>query len=107
MLYLQEYIKHRIRELTQDAKYMVRFKHLILQPNQELQLKAGTSIYLITDLIDDVRVESDTGLFDIGSNESNEQIYEHRGTINIENLSNNTNHLPLIQFVEKNTKYGK
>lgn len=107
MLFIQEYIKQRVRELTANENLMLHFKHLVLQPYEKMHLKGGTAIYLITDLVDDVRVESDTGLFDFGSNETNEQIYEHRGDLYIENLSSNINHIPFIQFIEKNNTHGK
>lgn len=106
MLFIQEYIKQRIREYTQIQNLSLHFRHLALQPHEKIHIKAGTDIYLLTDLIDDVRVESDTGLFDFGSNETNEQVYEHRGEIHIENLSSNFNHIPFIQFTEKNKTHG-
>ncbi|MBK7763670.1 MAG: hypothetical protein IPI46_09895 [Bacteroidetes bacterium] len=106
MLFIQEYIKQRIKEYTQVQNLSLHFRHLALQPNEKISIKAGTDIYLLTDLIDDVRVESDTGLFDFGSNETNEQVYEHRGELLIENLSSNFNHIPFIQFTEKNKTHG-
>lgn len=106
MLFIQEYIKQRVLELTQNENLILHFKHIVLQPNEHIELHIGTAIYLITDLIDDVRVESDTGLFDIGSTETNQQIYEHRGQLIIDNLSSNTNHIPFIQFIEKNIHNG-
>lgn len=106
MLFIQEYIKQRVRELTEKEHYVIYFRHLVLLPNEEIIIKAGTDIYILTDVIDDVRVESETGLFDFGSSETNEQVYEHRGAIQILNLSSNTNHIPFIQFIEKNKTHG-
>lgn len=106
MLFIQEYIKQRVWEYTQLQNLNLHFRHLVLQPHEKISIKAGTDIYILTDLIDDVRVESDTGLFDFGSTETNEQVYEHRGELHIENLSSNTNHIPFIQFTEKNKTHG-
>lgn len=106
MLFIQEYIKQRIKELIGQENYVIHFRHLVLLPNEEISIKAGTDIYILTDVIDDVRVESDTGLFDFGSSETNEQVYEHRGAIQILNLSSNTNHIPFIQFIDKNKIHG-
>jgi hypothetical protein len=99
MLLLQQYIKTRIEQLGND--HHVHFKHMVLQANEQIVLKAGTDIYIITDIVDDIRVESENGLFDWESNSSNEQIYEHGGDIIIENLNSHNNHLPLIQFTRK------
>lgn len=106
MLFIQEYIKQRVKELTGQQDLSLHFRHLALQPNEQMRIKAGTDIYLLTDLIDDVRVESDTGLFDFGSGQTNEHVYEHRGDIFIENLSSNPNHIPFIQFTQKIKSHG-
>lgn len=106
MLFIQEYIKQRVKELTEEEHYVIHFRHLVLLPNEEIRIRSGSDIYILTDVIDDVRVESDTGLFDFGSGETNEQVYEHRGAIQILNLSSNTNHIPFIQFIEKNNTHG-
>lgn len=106
MLFIQEFIKQRVKELTEKENHVIHFRHLVLQPNIEITIKAGTDIYLLTDVVDDVRVESDTGLFDWGSGDTNEQVYEHRGDIQIVNLTSNTNHIPFIQFTQKNQTHG-
>jgi len=101
MLFIQEYLKQRVRELTEQQNKVMHFRHLVLQSNEIMKIKAGTDIYLLTDVVDDVRIESDTGLFDWGSGQTNEQVYEHRGELIVENLSSNTNHIPFIQFTSK------
>lgn len=102
MFLLQELIRQRTKELMTNHSYLICFKHLVLKPNERIELKAGIDIYFITDLVDDIRIESECGLFDWGSLLTNEQVYEHSGDILIENLSGNTNHLPFIQFTHKN-----
>jgi DUF4097 and DUF4098 domain-containing protein YvlB len=99
MFFIQEFIRQRTKQLS--PLFEVHFKHLVLQPNECFELKAGTDIYLISDIIDDVKVESENGLFNWEDILSNEQVYEHSGDILIENLSSNANHLPLIQFTNK------
>jgi DUF4097 and DUF4098 domain-containing protein YvlB len=99
MFFIQELIRQRTKEL--QPKFHVHFKHIVLQPNESFELKAGTDIYLISDIIDDVKVESENGIFNWDDVITNEQIYEHSGDILIENTSSNTNHLPLIQFTSK------
>jgi hypothetical protein len=102
MLFIQEFIRQRSKELSENKHYKIHFKHLVLKPNESIELKAGVDIYLLTDIVEDVRIESECGLFDWGSLLTNEQVYEHSGDILIENLSGNTNHLPFIQFTHKN-----
>lgn len=101
MLFIQEFIKQRVKQLTADKGYQLHFKHLVLQANESMILNAGIDVYLLTDVVDDVRIESDTGLFDWASGQSNEQVYEHRGILYIENLSNQANHIPFIQFTPR------
>ncbi|WP_257574605.1 hypothetical protein [Hydrobacter penzbergensis] len=50
---------------------------------------------------DDVRVESKMGLFDLSEENINELQYEHRGFLNITNLSALTSHLRMIQVIPK------
>jgi hypothetical protein len=99
MFFIQEFLRQRTKQLS--PQFDVHFKHIVLQPNQSLELKAGTDIYLLCDIIDDVKVESECGLFNWDDVLTNEQVYEHSGDILIENLRNQTNHLPLIQFTCK------
>jgi hypothetical protein len=101
MLFLSEFVRQRSKELQAQGMFQIQFKHLVMQPNEHRELKAGTDIFILTDLIDDIRIESDFGLFDWGSDKTNEQVYEHGGDIMIENLSNSTNHIPFIQFTHK------
>lgn len=102
MNFIQHFVRQRSKEPTANHQYHIYFKHIVLKPNENIELKAGIDIYIMTDLIEDVRVESDYGLFDWGSLHTNEQVYEHSGDIMIENLSGNTNHIPFIQFTHKN-----
>lgn len=102
MNFIQAFVRQRNKELTANNQYHVHFKHLVLKPNEAIELKAGIDIYIMTDLVEDVRIESDYGLFDWGSLLTNEQVYEHSGDIMIENLSGTTNHIPFIQFTHKN-----
>lgn len=101
MVFIQEFIRQRSKELN-EQHYKTYFKHLVLKPNEAIELKAGVDIYLLTDIVEDVRIESETGLFDWGSSKTNEQVYEHSGDILIENLSGTSNHIPFIQFTHKN-----
>jgi hypothetical protein len=101
MFFIQEFIRQRTKELNTNNQYYIHFKHLVLKPNESIELKAGIDIYLMTDLVEDIRVESEYGLFDWGSLLTNEQVYEHSGDILIENLSGNTNQIPFIQFTHK------
>jgi hypothetical protein len=101
MFLIQEFIRQRSKELTAKNQYYIHFKHLVLKPNESMELKAGIDIYIMTDMVEDIRIESECGLFDWGSLLTNEQVYEHSGDILIENLSGNTNHIPFIQFTHK------
>lgn len=101
MIFLQELIRERIQQLTRLG-YIPVFHHWVLQPFEKMVMKAGNDIYILADATENVRVESDTGLYELFTGKTNEQIYEHSGTINIENLSNLSNQIPFIQFTEKN-----
>lgn len=105
MIFLQELIRERIKQLNLLG-YIPVFHHWVLRPNEKLIMKAGNDIYLLAGETENVRVESDTGLYELFTGKTNEQIYEHSGIINIENLSNLSNLIPFIQFTQKNITHA-
>ena len=87
-----------------DCDYSLRFRHLVLQPRETRKLLAHNQSILLIEPSCDVRVESDTGIYDVSEDLTNELQYEHNGDILIINHSIFLNHIRFIQVIPKNCK---
>lgn len=96
-----EYIPRRMQELGYDKDYYIRFRHLILQANEEQNIEAFNQLYFLVAETENVRVESETGIYDLSEKNVNEMQYEHQGSIHISNYLQGINHLRFIQVIPK------
>ncbi|HJV19389.1 MAG TPA: hypothetical protein VJ552_05870 [Sediminibacterium sp.] len=96
---VMEYIRFRAKELGLGEAYILRMKHFAIPPQQQLNLHTSKDFYVMIEMPEDLRVESDRGVYDLSELDQSEQEYEHRGTIQISNLFNFTNHLKMIQVI--------
>lgn len=99
-----EYIPRRMRELGFRNDYFIRFRHLVLQPKEEVKLDADNQFFYLIEEANKIRVESETGIFDLREKNANELQYEHQSKITIYNYSTRINHLRFIQVIPKHTK---
>ena len=97
-----EYIPRRMQELGHGDSYHLRFRHLLLQGGEVRVLMGYGQLFLLVEPPDDIRVESDMGLFDLSEAATDEFQYEHQGRITITNLSGLNNHARFIQVIPHN-----
>jgi hypothetical protein len=96
-----EYIPRRMQELGYRADYYIRFRHFVLQPTEELTLDADNQFFYLVEEAENVKVESETGIFDLSDNTTNEMQYEHQNKIHITNYLSGINNLRFIQVIPK------
>ena len=96
-----EYIPRRMQELGYKGNYYIRFRHLVLQANEEQTIDAFNQFYYLVEEAQNVRVESETGISDLSESTTNEMQYEHQSKIQIKNYSSGINHLLFIQVIPK------
>ncbi len=96
-----EYIPRRMQELGYKGNYYIRFRHLVLQANEEQSIDAYNQFYYLVEEAQNVRVESETGIFDLSESTTNEMQYEHQSKIQIKNYASSINHLRFIQVIPK------
>jgi hypothetical protein len=100
-----EYIPRRMEELGYGKNYHLRFKHLVLQPLQLLEIDAYNQLFVLAeDPPPNVSVVSDFGMYDLSFGAANEQSYEHQGLIFITNYEASNIHLRFIQVIPKHLK---
>jgi hypothetical protein len=102
-----EYIPRRMQELGYKTDYYIRFRHLVLQPNEEQTIEAYNQFFYLVEEAQNVRVESETGVFDLSESTTNEMQYEHQSKIEIKNYLSGINHLRFIQVIPKHKKLKK
>lgn len=96
-----EYIPRRMCELGYASEYTIRFRHLLLMPGEERAIAAYNQLFILIEPADDVRIESDVGLFDLTEDLVNEFQYEHTGELYLTNLSAVSGHVRFIQVIPK------
>ena len=99
-----EYIPRRMEELGYEKRYYLRFRHLVLQPSEQLELQAFNQFFILIEEAVDISVESPTGVFDLSLENVNEMQYEHQGQITIINLSSQLKHIRFIQVIPKHNQ---
>jgi len=82
-----EYISRRMAEMGYGKNYLIRFRHVFLKINEEREITAYNQIFLLIEPLQNIRIESDVGVFDLTDDHANEMQYEHRGRIKITNLT--------------------
>ena len=96
-----EYIPRRMHELGYKVDYFIRFRHLVLQPNEERTIDAYNQFFYLIEEVENVRVDSETGIFDLSESTTNEMQYEHQSKIQITNYLSGITHLRFIQVIPK------
>jgi hypothetical protein len=95
-----EYIPSRMKELGyRKGQYHIRFHHYVLQPQQKIRIEAFNELYLLSEVIEDISIESASGVFDLSQQNISRQEYEHQGLIKIENQSDQVRHIKLVQVL--------
>lgn len=97
-----EYIPRRMKDLGFGNDYYIRFRHLVLQAAEKLDIAADNQFYLLVEEVSDVTINSDLGYYDLSDPVTNEQCYEHQGSISIVNNSSAKKSIRFIQVIPKN-----
>jgi hypothetical protein len=99
-----EYIGRRMFELCYDEKYSIQFRHFVLKPDTEIEVSAQNQLFILIEPSESIIVKSDTGVFDVTTDNINELQYEHQGEISIRNYSIITQHARFIQVIPNENK---
>jgi hypothetical protein len=96
-----DYIRRRMDALGHKDNYHIRFRHFVLSPHEVRVIEGGRQLFLLAAPADTIRIESDTGIFDLSETKVNELQYEHQGTLRLTNYSSTFRHLPMIEVIIK------
>ena len=93
-----EYIRRRMLEMGYQD-YLLRLRHLLLKANETREITGYNQLFMLIEPTQDIRIESDVGVFDINEDHANELQYEHRGKIKTTNLSLSTINVRYLQAI--------
>ncbi|MCC7302513.1 MAG: hypothetical protein IT233_07725 [Bacteroidia bacterium] len=93
-----------MRELGHGDRYSLRFRHLVLQPSEKVELPSYNQFYILIEEAQDVSVKSELGTFDLSLDNVNEMLYEHQGLVEVKNKSDSIKHIRFIQVIPKKHK---
>lgn len=96
-----EYIPRRMKELGYGSDYYIRFRHLVLEPDEKREINAYNQFYMLIEEPSEIKISSDFGFFDLKEENTNEQDYEHQGRIIIYNYGRNYTGVRFIQVIPK------
>jgi len=96
-----EYIKRRMRELGHGDNYHIRFRHLVLAPMEVRKMDATRQLLILAAPKENIRIQSDMGIFDVAEFSTNELQYEHKGTVLFTNYSPIPQQVQMIQVIFK------
>lgn len=97
-----EYIPRRMKELGVNDDYSIRFRHFMLKSEETIVIEADNQFFILTEETTSITITSEMGYYDLSEALSNEQSYEHQGTITLKNNSSYTVHLRFIQVIPNN-----
>lgn len=81
-----EFAKLKMRELGVGDNYILRYRHIRLDPSEKIKVKGENHMYLLIDPEDLIKVSSKAGIYDVQDTAINELQHVHRGLIEVENL---------------------
>lgn len=96
-----DYVKRRMMELAQGNEYHIRFRHFVLSPQEARKIEQGLQMFVLTENTDNLRIQSEMGIYDLLETAANELQYEHQGNMTLTNYSPNPLHVKMIQVIFK------
>jgi hypothetical protein len=96
-----DYIRARMEELGHKGNYHIRFRHFVLAPMETRVIAQGLQLFVLADTVENLRIESMMGVYDLLETASNELQYEHQGDITMASYSPIHLHVKMIQVIFK------
>ena len=97
--FVLDFIPRRMKELGYSRNYITRWRHLQIDAGTTLKIDAENEYYYLIEPSSTIKVESKFGLYNLNDTGINEMQYEHRGKIQIENLSKTPQFVLFIQVI--------
>lgn len=96
------YIPRRMQEMGYGDDYLLKFRHFVIKPLQEIKISAYSQLFLLVDQPQEIAINSHFGAYDLLETNCNEVIYEHQGLIIIKNNSTEIARIRFVQVIPSN-----
>ena len=96
-----EIAERKMSEMGVGDNYILRYRHLRLDPLEKQKIKAENHLYILIRPSKSIKVASKAGIYDMIDSGINELQYTHRGLILIENLVKARVDVKFIQVIPK------
>jgi len=94
-----EFARCKMRELGVDDNYIIRYRHFRLDPNEILEIKGENHLYVFIRPLNNVKVKSKAGIYDMKDDGINELQHVHNGIITVENQTKDRQNCKFIQII--------
>lgn len=94
-----EIAQSKMKELGVGENYIIRYRHIRLDPQEKKGLKGENHLYILIKPDDLVKVKSKTGIYDMSDAGINEMQHLHSGLIEIENGSKGRIDVKFLQVI--------
>ncbi len=92
------YLPHRIKQLG-FSQYNIRYRDFLVAAETTKELSAYNELYFIVDSPQDLKVESDYGIYDTTGEYVSENTHQHRGAVKITNPTDTARKIEFIQVI--------
>lgn len=96
--FILRYIPFRMKQLGY-SKYHLRYRDLAIAAGETITIAAYKDLFFITQNPQDVRIESDYGIYDTTGESIAENTYQHKGEILITNPTDSIKRIKFIQVI--------
>ena len=91
--------KGKMKELGVGDDYIIRYRHLRLDPHEKIEIKAYNEYYILTAPHYRIKITSKTGIYDMRDNGLNEMQHMHSGSIQLQNQASWRLNIRFIQVI--------
>ncbi len=94
-----EFARNKMQELGIGNRYLLRYRHLQLDPSHNLTLEGENDVWILLNQYPYARVISRTGIYDMQDKDINEMQYVHSGNVFITNTDKVQLHIKFLQVI--------
>jgi hypothetical protein len=96
------YLQRRAKELKLENTYTFRLRHFVLMPKAQKKVSGQGQRFFLVEPVEDVKIESQSGIFDMTIDNTNELVYEHLGDLRLRNHAPSVRHIRFLQLIPNN-----
>ncbi|CAN5729305.1 hypothetical protein BH11BAC7_BH11BAC7_21330 [soil metagenome] len=97
-------IPRRMKEMGYGENYLTRYRHVRIEKTPVTIIQAHNQLLLFIEPLDNIKIESEKGIYNMLDAKINEQQHEHSGTVTITSSNSADVYILFIQVIPLNKK---